>query len=186
MAYLLAQSQRVANAQENTPTTLHNLQISLRILSLEGGFGLFTRANTQPDTLVVARQDPFLELPCLDVVIEGLTTGCVTRSKGTIRVQCLERFILVEKHPPGQLIQKMRPLQTIHDRPLYLGQVKRDPALLETQINRFKTFERARINGVDRRTHQNQMADIGSIMDLLIDHILQKSCIREIQALVHT
>ena len=56
-------------------------------------------------------------------------------------------IILGQMDFAGQLLQKMRPFQTVHDRPLDLGQVESNSAVLEPLVDGLEALER---RGVDR------------------------------------
>ena len=74
--------------------------------------------------------------------------------------------------------------QTVHDRAFDLGQVQFDPHVAQSCVDRFKRFQRAKVDLVDGRAHQHDMAQTGVARQPVVDAILQEPRVGEIQALV--
>ena len=94
------------------------------------------------------------------------------------------RGVLRQVHLAGERVEEVAAAQTIHDRPLHLGQVQCDARVGEARVDRLQALERARVDEVDRRALQHDVAERGVGGNPIADEILEESRVREVQALV--
>ena len=75
--------------------------------------------------------------------------------------------------------------QAVHHRAFDLRQVQLDAHLAQPLVDHLKRFQRAQIDLVDRRALQHHVADLRVLGDAVLDLLLQKPRIGEIEAFIH-
>ena len=83
-------------------------------------------------------------------------------------------------------MNKMSILQLIHYGAFYLREVKFYPAVLQPQIDRFKTFQCREINGINCRTYQDKMLDIRVICHSIVNGVFEETGIREVKTCINS
>ena len=78
----------------------------------------------------------------------------------------------------------MGALQAIHHRTLDFGKVQTDTRLLEAQIDGFQALERAGVDVIYCRAHQNEMPETRVVCDQPIYGVFQEPGIHKRQAFV--
>ena len=76
-------------------------------------------------------------------------------------------------------------MQGVHDRPLDLTEVEREPLLLQTVVDDLQRFQRAEIDFIDRRALQYHVLQAVDFGDQSVNIILQVTGIGEVEAFIH-
>ena len=102
----------------------------------------------------------------------------------TIASQVLHGFVLRQVDSSTQFLQKIRALEPIHDGAFHFAEVHRDSGVVKPVIDLFQAFERARVDRVDGRAHENDLTDGRPLSDKFGDTVLEVATVGEIEALI--
>ena len=84
-----------------------------------------------------------------------------------------------------ELVEEVCGLEAVHHRTLHFREVQSDPQIREPVIDRLQALEGRVIDLVHRGAHEDHVAQSAAVDHAILDQILEKPGIYEVEALVH-